>query len=451
MSLPPGSRLPATAQTYLLIKHFCDFSTFLHMRYGDIFTIQLLGIGPSVHVARPDLIRELFIASTDVVHAGDSNKVIEPLVGKTSVALVDGDPHQRVRRLLNGPLHGSRMKKHGPTMVDATVKAISSWKAGEQRSMLTLMQDVSLEIILRAIFGVSDSALPEAASNVLKMVLAYTAPLVIVPWTRVDLGPWSPFGRFARRRAVVHDWLDKEITDRRHNPDPDRADVLSALVLGREGTESAFTDEEIRDQLITLFVAGQDTTSAALTWAMVLLHANQGILEKLVAEVDSLGPDPDPDALAELPYLTAVCQESLRCTTTVPAASRTPFQKPWSIGGYDVPPGVYVSPNIFLIHHDPSIYPEPFRFRPERFQEKEYTPYEFMPFGGGARRCIGMALSLYEMRIVLGTLLRHLRFSALTPGVSEHIWRGMVMVPENQGTLRVTERRIPVSAKRVAA
>ena len=208
MSLPPGSRLPATAQTYLLIKHFCDFSTFLHMRYGDIFTIQLLGIGPSVHVARPDLIRELFIASTDVVHAGDSNKVIEPLVGKTSVALVDGDPHQRVRRLLNGPLHGSRMKKHGPTMVDATVKAISSWKAGEQRSMLTLMQDVSLEIILRAIFGVSDSALPEAASNVLKMVLAYTAPLVIVPWTRVDLGPWSPFGRFARRRAVVHDWLD---------------------------------------------------------------------------------------------------------------------------------------------------------------------------------------------------------------------------------------------------
>ncbi len=327
MSLPPGSRLPATAQTYLLIKHFCDFSTFLHMRYGDIFTIQLLGIGPSVHVARPDLIRELFIASTDVVHAGDSNKVIEPLVGKTSVALVDGDPHQRVRRLLNGPLHGSRMKKHGPTMVDATVKAISSWKAGEQRSMLTLMQDVSLEIILRAIFGVSDSALPEAASNVLKMVLAYTAPLVIVPWTRVDLGPWSPFGRFARRRAVVHDWLDKEITDRRHNPDPDRADVLSALVLGREGTESAFTDEEIRDQLITLFVAGQDTTSAALTWAMVLLHANQGILEKLVAEVDSLGPDPDPDALAELPYLTAVCQESLRCTTTVPAA-RSPSRRP---------------------------------------------------------------------------------------------------------------------------
>ena len=451
MSLPPGSSLPATAQTYVLIKHFCDFSTFLHMRYGDIFTIRLLGIGPSVHVARPDLIRDLFIASPDVVHAGDSNMVIAPLVGKSSVALVDGEPHQRIRRLLNGPLHGSRMRKHGPTIANATTKAIANWRTGEQRSMLTLFQDVSLEVILLAFFGVSDQTLPEAAQNVLQMVLAYTAPLVIVPWTRVDLGPWSPFGRFARKRAVVHDWLMREIAERRHNPDPDRADVLSALVLSREGTESAFSDEEIRNQLITLFVAGQDTTSAALTWAMVLLHANPDILEKLVAEVDSLGADPAPELLADLPYLTAVCQESLRCTTTVPAASRTPFEKPWRIGGYDISPGVYVSPNIYLIHHDPSIYPEPFRFRPERFLEKEYSPYEYMPFGGGARRCIGMALSLFEMRIVLGTLLRHLRFAALSPGVSEHLWRGMVMVPENQGVLRVTERRLPSPATRVAA
>lgn len=451
-SLPPGPSLPAAVQTYLLIKHTCDFFAYLKLRHGDLFTIKLLGLGPSVHAARPELIREMFVAAPERVHAGDSNIVIEPLVGKTSVALVDEEAHQRVRRLLNGPLHGQKMRRHAPTIAEATRTAIAGWRPGEQRSMLTLMQDVSLEIILRVIFGITDrNELPVAAKNVLDMVLAYTAPLVIVPWTRVDLGPMSPGGRFLRRRQVVNDWILREVAARRRSPDPERADVLSALVLPKDGpsdkNERPFTDQEIRDQLITLFVAGQDTTSAALTWAMALLHANPAVLERLVAEVDALGPDCDPYKLADLPYLTAVCQESLRTTTTVPAASRTPVGEPFRLGGFDIPPGTYLSPNIYLVHHDPSIYPDPHAFIPERFLEREYSPYEFLPFGGGARRCIGMALSFLEMKIVLGTLLRELRFRALTPGVPEHVWRGMVMVPKNQGVLEVTERRTPSGGK----
>lgn len=442
MALPPGPRLPAIVQTYLFIKHPLWFFDECLRRYGDVFTIEMVAVGKSVHGVRPETIREMFIASPDYLHAGEANSIVQPLIGQNSVALLDEDDHARVRRILKGPLHGEKMRAHGRTIMDATRHAIKDWGAGEPHSMLSVMQDISLEVILRVVFGITErSAMPEAAKNVLSMVTAYTPSLLVIPPMRRDLGPWSPGGRFARRRQVVDDWLLGEIASRRKQPDKRRVDVLSALVLAQEQGEAPLSDKEIRDQIVTLFVAGQDTTSATLTWAMSLLHANRPVLERLLSEIETLGADPDPEQMAALPFLGAVCNEALRAATTVPAAARMPVKRPLRLQGYDIPPGMYVSPNIYLAHHNPAVYPDPWAFKPERFLEREYSPYEFLPFGGGARRCLGMALSYYEMRLVLGTILATLRFAADSPEVAPHHLRGMVLVPADGGMLRVTERR----------
>lgn len=442
MALPPGPRAAAAIQTFHFITRPLPFFEDCRRRFGDIFTIKLLGVGRSVHVTRPDTVRELFTAPPEQVHAGDSNSLIEPLVGRSSVALVDEGPHARLRRLMTPPMHGQRMRRHGRTIMEATRHAVCGWRPGEVRTMLPAMQDISLEVILQVIFGITErKRLPEAARNVLAMVAAYTPALLLVKPLRRDLGPLSPGRRFLRRREVVDRWLMQEIAERREHADPERIDVLSLLLQARTEHDEPLTDREVRDQLTTLFVAGQDTTSAALAWALAQLHAHPKVLERLVAELDTLGPDPDPEKLAELPYLTAVCNESLRAIPTVFAAARMAVRRPFRLQGFDIDPGIYISPNIHLVHRDPGLYPEPLRFRPERFLERQYAHYEFLPFGGGPRRCLGMALSFYEMRLVLGTLLSTLRLQALATGVPPPKLRGMVTIPRDGARLRVLERR----------
>jgi cytochrome P450 len=448
MSLPPGPPSPAAVQTWRFIARPFPFFEECRRNYGELFSIKLVGIGPSVHVCRPETVRELFHAPVDRVHAGDSNAVIEPMVGWRSVALIDEAEHARIRRVLNVPLHGPKMRRHGQTIADAARRAISPLRLGETRPMLPLMQDISLEVIMRVIFGASDEELPAASRAVMQMVLAYTAPLLLVPPLRRDLGKWSPGGRFLRRRQIVDDWIYKEISARRATPEVERVDVLSLLLGATDGDGRPLTDREIRDQLMTLFVAGQDTTSTALAWTLAHVHANPEARERLDDEIAALGADPDPDALCALPYLSAVCNESLRIIPTVMAASRLAVKRPFTLEGFDIPPKVYISPNVYLIHRNPEVFPEPEKFRPERFLDREYQPWEFLPWGGGARRCIGMALSFYEMRIVLGTILSELRMAAAQPGVPRALNRGMVISPEGGTRLRVVERR---RVQRVAA
>ncbi len=447
-SLPPGPASPAAFQTLRFIARPFPFFDECRRKFGELFTIKLVGIGQSVHVCRPETIRELFHAPPDRVHAGDSNAVIEPMVGWQSVALIDEGEHARMRRVLNVPLHGPKMRQHGRTIAQATRRAMAPLREGEVRPMLPLMQDISLEVIMRVIFGASDAELPMASRAVMQMVLAYTAPLLVLPPLRRDLGAWSPGGKFARRRRVVDEWVYKEIAERRRQPDAERVDVLSLLLNATDGDGKPITDREIRDQLMTLFVAGQDTTSTALAWAMAHIHANPGVRQRLIDELDTLGPDPDPEALCALPYLQATCNESLRIIPTVMAASRLAVRRPFTLEGFDIPPGIYISPNVYLAHHNPQVFPEPARFSPERFLAREFQPWEFLPWGGGARRCIGLALSFYEMRIVLGTMLSELRFAATQPGIPRVINRGMVISPEGGTRLRVSERR---SAGRAAA
>jgi len=239
----------------------------------------------------------------------------------------------------------------------------------------------------------------------------------------------------------VDAWIRREIAMRRAYVDAERADVLSLLATTTDEYGAHLSDEEIRDQLMTLFVAGQDTTSTALSWALAQVHAHPEIRERLQAEIDALGPEPDPDALAALPYLGAVCHEALRVTPTVIAASRMPVRRPFAIAGYEIPAGAYASPNIYLVHRNPDIYPQPERFRPERFLEREFSPWEFMPWGGGARRCIGMALSVQEMRVILGTLMSAVRLEAVAPGLPAPKNRGMVIAPRDGTRLRVRELR----------
>ncbi len=339
MALPPGPIAHPAIQTYRFIKEPLPFFEECRWHHGDLFTIQMLGIGKCVHVCRPETVRELFPADPEHLHAGASNSLIEPLGGKASVALADERGHARMRRVLNLPLHGPKMRKHGRTMRDAARFAMRDFRAGDVRAMLPLTQDIPLEVILRVVFGIqSRDLLPEAAAAVLEMVTAYTPLLLIVPQTRRDFGRHSPGGRFARRRAVVDAWIRREIKERRAAADTERADVLSLLLIARDENDEPLADDEIRDQLITLFVDGQDTTSAALAWAMSLLHANPDVLERLRAELATLGEDRDTEKMAQLPYLLAVCNEALRPVPTVLAASRTAVKRPFRLEGWDIPP-----------------------------------------------------------------------------------------------------------------
>jgi cytochrome P450 len=385
--------------------------------------------GPLVFTGHPEGVRAIFTADPDTFEVFDREKM-EVFLGATSLILTTGARHARDRRLLTPPFHGARMRAYGETMIAAAERAAAQWTPGQPFSMLASTQAISLDVILRAVFGVEgDDRAACFAEAVRELAASMMSPLIFLfGAARHEFGGLGPWARFRRAVARLHALVQEEI-DARRAASPGREDILSLLMAARFDDGSAMSDDELKDQLHLLLFAGHETTATALAWAFYWLHRQPEERERLLAEVDALGPRPEPEAIASLPYLDAICQETLRIHPIVSDVGRR-LLRPLDIMGHTVPAGTMVMVVTLLLHDRADLYPEPRRFRPARFLERKPSPFELVPFGGGARRCIGAAFALYEMKLVLATLLRTRRFRLVSDAPVPAARRGPTMGPK---------------------
>ncbi len=421
-------------------------------RYGSTFTMQLPGMSPIVSFADETSNKEVFTGPPEELHAGRANESLRPIVGGLSLLLLDGEQHLRERRLLLPPFHGARLHAYGVTIQRITRAEIARWTLDRPAPVQPGTQHITLDVILRTVFGVDDGADLVALRAAILELLDGASPLTMVPAMQIDLGPRSPWGRFVARRTRVDDLLYRLIATRRRKiatappSAPAGDDILSLMLHARYEDGTSMSDRALRDELMTLLAAGHETSATALAWAFTCLARSPEAQARAHEEVDRvLGGGAPDDAVtkAELPYLDAVIKETMRIHPVVYAVGRV-LEQPRKIGGWDVPAKHAAILSIYLTHHDPTLWPDPERFDPERFlgtktgPGNKVTPYTYFPFGGGVRRCIGMAFALYEMRIVLAEALR--RFRVEPAGEVHAVRRTVTMAPSGGGTVTLRRR-----------
>jgi cytochrome P450 len=426
--LPPGPRAPATVNMARLVQRPVESLLDWHRRYGDLFTVKLPIFGTGVYVCDPDAIRGLFTGDQSDLRAGEANAPLSPVLGDHSVLVLDGDEHLRQRRLLLPPFQGSAIQSFRSTIREVTEAEVGRWRAGDSLVLRERMRALTFEVIARAVFGVHEPArierLRAALASVVDMQMIFLLPNAL----RRDLGRLSPWGLFRRRLAAADRLLYEEIGRRRHAGDlADRTDVLSLLLRARDEEGRPMSDVELRDELMTMLLAGHETTATGLAFAFDLLLREPRVLSRLREE-----PASGDDA-----YLDAVVSESLRLRPVIDAAERT-LTRPRRIAGRDLPAGIRVYPAIAVVHQREDLYPDPQAFRPERFTEDDATSYSWLPFGGGIRRCIGAALAQAEMAEVIRTVVERVELRPTRPERERVVLRGITLVPRH-GTPVVVE------------
>jgi cytochrome P450 family 110 len=449
--LPDGPQTHPLVQTFQWLTNPLEYMEACAQRYGDIFTLR---IGPSfkpqVFISNPQAIEQIFTSDPKQLDSGASAGFSSAFFGPQSMLALEGKPHQRQRKLLTPPFHGERMLAYGDIIRDITKQVASQWPIGEPFSVLPSMQTISFQIISKAVFSLEEGPRYEKLKELFIAILNPKRPLLRVvlllfPLLRTALGPWSPWKKFMRQIQEIDELIYAEISERKEQPnDPSRSDILSLMMSARDEQGQAMTDAELRDQVITLLVAGYEAPTTALYWAFYWIHHLSEVQEKLLQEVDSLGENPDPNTIFRLPYLNAVCCETLRLYPPAILAFTRVVKSPLEIGGYQFDPGTLLLPCVYLTHHRQDLYPNPKQFKPERFLERQFAPYEYFPFGGGNRRCIGMAFYLFEMKLALATILSHFQMELVDSKQVQPVIRGLLLGPEvGPGDVRmvVTGRR----------
>jgi cytochrome P450 family 110 len=440
-TLPAGPSLPRAFQMMHWIRRPIPFMEDCARAYGDPFTIGFPAIPGTperaqrptfVFFAHPDAIRDIFTGDETVLRAGDANAFLEPVLGPNSLLVLDGARHLRERRLMQPPFHGERMQAYADVMREVTDRVVDGWPVGQPFPIHTEMQHITLEVILRTVFGVDEGLRLARLRDLLTRLLTYaTSPLALL--LRLELGGLTPWGRLVRVMRDVDALLHAEITRRRTEGVDGRSDVLSMLVAARDEQGRPMTDQELRDEMFTLLVAGHETTATSLAWAFHRILAHPEVQARLADELGRVvgrGPLQARD-LPQLEYLDATVKETLRLMPILPVVGRW-LAAPARIGGVDLPAGVIATPCIYLAHRRPDVWPEPEAFRPERFVGARPSPYTFLPFGGGVRRCLGMAFALYEMKIVLATVLARVVLRA-APGSSVRVVRRSITLAPSHG------------------
>jgi cytochrome P450 len=410
-------------------------------RFGETFTLRLPAAPPIVFFAHPDAIKTIFTGDEEVLRAGEANYRLEPILGKHSLLILDGAEHLRERRLLQPPFHGDRMLAYGTVMRDIAAAAIERWPTGRAFAVHPEMQGVTLDVILRTVFGLDEgSAKRDLRAALTELLTIASNPQLLLAAQQANGNGAGPGGRLLAARERVDRQLFAEIAARRRADVAGRADVLSLLVQASDEDGRPLEDRALRDELMTMLLAGHETTATALAWAVSHVVADPGVCERLLDELRGAGPAPlDPQRVTKLEYLDAVCRETLRLTPIVPLVGRR-LTRAMTIGGVDLPAGVVAAPCIYLAHRRPERWQEPERFRPERFLDTKPTPYEFLPFGGGVLRCLGMAFALVEMKIVLAEVLSRVQLRA-APGYQVRVVRRTVTLAPSEGMPVVAERR----------
>jgi cytochrome P450 len=455
---PPGPRAPALWQTAWFLRDPLAGLAAGRRRYGPVFGMRFVGFPPVVYVATAELAEQVYALDMRGGRAGDvRRRFLEPAVGEHSLLSLDGEPWWRHRRLLSPPLHGKSIAGYADRIAAIAAEQIAEWPRGRPFALRRGTQRITLEVILRLVFGIRDAerlAALRAALTELVEVGGSIRLLMMPPGMRAFLEtsalarrmPFLATTRFFRARDVVDRILYDEIARRRDAPIPDGTDVLSRLLRARDDEGNAMTDRELRDELVTLLEAGHETTATGLAWAFERLMRNPAVLERLRAEIDG--------GEAET-YLDAVVKEALRSRPVVYEAPRL-VDEPVELGGYDIPAGWIAAPLIWLIHRDPDAFPEPAAFRPERFlgdggsDEDKRAQRSWMPFGGGRRYCVGAQLGLLEMRVIIREVLSRLDLAAVDPAPEAARMAHVTLVPAKLARAVVKDRARPATAGRPA-
>ena len=433
-----------------------DFLSECDREYGDIFNLNLMGLPPFTVVSNPQGVEEILSVDAKQFDVGRTNNLAASLLGDNSLVLLDGMQHRRQRKLMMPPFHGEKVKSYAKTIGQITDKVASQWQEKQSFVAHKAMQDITLETILHVVFGLSEGERYQKIKPPLIELLDLTgspvkASVIFLPFLQQDLGKWSPWGKVVRRKRQIYQLLQEEINERRANPELAGNDVLSLMMSARDEQGEGLSNIELKDQMMTLLVAGHETTATALSWALYWVHKLPEVKQKLLAELDSLDSDADPMTISRLPYLTAVCNETLRIYPVAFIAFLRFAKSPIKVMGHQFKSGEMLAPTIYLTHHREDLYPEPKQFKPERFLERQYTNYEFMPFGGGNRRCIGYALALLEMKLVLAKILTGWNLSLTSDCTVLPKRRGATIAPDNGVPLILNSKRSQVGSSRLLA
>lgn len=422
-ALPPGPRVPVAWQTVRWGLRPVQFLSRCQRRYGDTFTIRFPERGHSVVLTSPESVKQVFGLGADEFSVIEASAVLlEPFLGSRSLLLLDGDAHRRERKMLAQSFHGEGLATHRPIVDEAAERDLATWPTGKAFGVRPHMQAVTLEVILRAVFGIAMDENFDALKAAFERFLSDgSSNLILLPPARKDFGSRSPWGRFVRNRAHVHGVVREEITARRKVPDlHDRTDLLSFLLRARDDDGNALDDASLLDELMTMLLAGQDTTATALAWAVDLLAHHPTALERLVSDLDD----------GSETYLDAVVREVLRLRPVIPDIART-LTRAMTIDGYKLPSGTNLTCNIALLHRRPELFDDPLAFRPERFLDQPADYNTWVPFGGGIRRCLGAAFATMEIRIVLSTILRRFRLRPARSRLEPARRRAVTLVPRS--------------------
>ena len=430
--LPPGPRMPSALQSLGWWARPVPFMERCRAKYGKTFTIRLAAQEPFVMVSDPEDLKAVFTADPDALHPGEGARILEPIVGPTSILLLDGDRHMSQRKLVLPAFHGSRMEALRDVVVEVAEREIDSWPRDRALPLHPHLQQLTLAAIMRAVFGLAEGEQMERLSRLLTEMLDFgTSPLSLLPPLQRDWVPFGTWRAFSAAREEADKAIYELIAERRAAGDAEEGDdVLSTLLLAEHEDGEPMRDDEIRDELLTLLVAGHETTATELAWAFERLVRSPDVLRTLVAEIDA-----DRDE-----YVKATINETLRRRPVLLIAQPRRVVDTFELGGYTYGPGVHLAPNSYLVQHDPEIYPDPYAFRPERFLDKKPGTYTWTPFGGGRRRCIGASFAMLEMEIVLKVLLSRIELRPAGDSVEFSMRRAITVSPSAGATAVLRER-----------
>jgi len=423
MTIPPGPPWPTPVSTAAWILRPGPFSQRMRARYGDAFSFRLAKEGYWCVFSHPDAIKQIFTAKDDVLHGGEGSVILRPLVGANSLLMLDEDRHMRERKMLLPPFHGERVKRYAGLIEEIAEQEIDGWPAGETIQLRKPMQRLTLEVIMRAVFGLEDAErLGELRPLLTRLLETTTSPRGMAAQVLLGADGVEKWGVFRSLIEPVDEILFDEIASRRRAEDRhERDDVLSMLI------DTDLSDKDLRDQLMTMLIAGHETTATSLSWAVERLVRHPGEWERIRDDED---------------YADAVAKETLRLRPVLPIASPRKVVKPIEIGGYELLPGVVAIASIYLVHRREDVYPEPHRFKPERWLGTKPGTYTWFPFGGGTRRCLGATLAMFEMKVVLKVMAERLEIHAARPEREPSARRAITLAPGRGAEVVVSPRPV---------
>jgi cytochrome P450 len=416
-ALPPGPELPSRKVAQLWIEQPVQFWDECALRFGDTFTIELGSLGTVVLFSNPEAVRQIFQLSPSTFECRQFNEHYKYVMGAQSVLLADGPDHLRKRRLMMPPLHRRLLEEHGESIRALAHEAITRWPTDRAFSPRPSMHLLSLKLILSIFFGSADDGPGRQIAKLFEQTV-YT-----------DQSSWGPWTRFGHLQPQLREVIDHELRLRRANPTTGRFALLDGLAQARGESGEFLDDSEIQDHFFTMVVGGVDPTALALSWALFWIHEDPDVLARLRRELGELGPDRTGRQIAELPYLEAVSQESLRMYPPVTTPSGRKLLAEATIQHQRFDPGITLLPCTYLVHRRPELYPEPSRFRPERFLERQYASHEYFPFGGGARTCVGATLAPLQMKLVLAEIITRCDLVSAHQGPVRPARHGTLLAP----------------------